>query len=549
MAQNHKEVCEKTNIEERFNIKEYLEKIANNDPSLTLLDFSKKNIGDADLDLLLKALKQNSHVTRLNLNENQIFEEGARALATFLKEKNQKSFVLQINDNPLSPRVLTELNYALLNYSGTADAYYKEISESYFKLIAEHKTDRENALMSNSELMKKLLETPQDLLIRAEDYPENSTLAYLDDPYSVIKECQCGLPMQRLIGTKIPDYKNMVIKLLTEQLQFKDRNAPVKLLSIGAMGLFQESQFAALFLSLGFKNVHLDLVDFEFSDYILTLSADGTRVILAYQFLTLLQNLGFKVKNGHNPLYYPELLMQKFGFGMLPEHPSGVITEREKPTLTISFFDSTHSYNRALAQGYSTPDSIVAIDLEIGPQEQEYLLSPILKRVEENTVYFTIRLVWFNYNWRDENRREYFQIEGKVKKANNWIALFEEENYRVRVAAHDPFLSLDERQSLLNSHEVLNPMVGNSYDLVERLQASYISLTGTLESKNKVMQNEPERLLMLSTFRYHLRPGWEDLDSPTINSVLQESSENLSRSIVRTSLLSKARFDLNYAAV
>jgi hypothetical protein len=58
-----------------------LEALSNNDPTLRALNLSYQNLTDKDIEVLCKALKNNTYLTRLDLSSNEISAAGAIALA------------------------------------------------------------------------------------------------------------------------------------------------------------------------------------------------------------------------------------------------------------------------------------------------------------------------------------------------------------------------------------------------------------------------------------------------------------------------------------
>ena len=75
-------------------------KVFNNDPSLTTLDLNDNEIGDDGAQALAIALENNTSITEFNLEYNQIGDEGAQALATAL-QKNNSLTVLNLGYNEI----------------------------------------------------------------------------------------------------------------------------------------------------------------------------------------------------------------------------------------------------------------------------------------------------------------------------------------------------------------------------------------------------------------------------------------------------------------
>ena len=66
--------------------KQLLERIRNNDPTLTSLSLYGNKIGDAGVKDLVDALKDNRTLTSLDLRWNEIGDAGAKDLADALKD-------------------------------------------------------------------------------------------------------------------------------------------------------------------------------------------------------------------------------------------------------------------------------------------------------------------------------------------------------------------------------------------------------------------------------------------------------------------------------
>ena len=62
-----------------------LQRIRENDPTLTSLNLSYNQIGPEEVQALANALQNNTALTSLNLGYNHIGNEGAQALATALQ--------------------------------------------------------------------------------------------------------------------------------------------------------------------------------------------------------------------------------------------------------------------------------------------------------------------------------------------------------------------------------------------------------------------------------------------------------------------------------
>jgi hypothetical protein len=71
-------------------------RLKSNDPSLTALDLSRRKLQDSDIHALLQALAQNTCLTTLNVNGNQIGAEGAKALA-----QNTRLTTLDVGGNQI----------------------------------------------------------------------------------------------------------------------------------------------------------------------------------------------------------------------------------------------------------------------------------------------------------------------------------------------------------------------------------------------------------------------------------------------------------------
>ncbi len=59
-----------------------MERIGRNDPQLTVLDLSNKEINPNDLEMILKIMESNTHITTLNVSNNDIGNHGAELLAS-----------------------------------------------------------------------------------------------------------------------------------------------------------------------------------------------------------------------------------------------------------------------------------------------------------------------------------------------------------------------------------------------------------------------------------------------------------------------------------
>ena len=62
-----------------------LERIRNNDPTLTALDLGNKNIGDLGAQALAEVLKVNTNLKNINLAVNGIKDKGVKYIAEVLK--------------------------------------------------------------------------------------------------------------------------------------------------------------------------------------------------------------------------------------------------------------------------------------------------------------------------------------------------------------------------------------------------------------------------------------------------------------------------------
>ena len=88
---------------------ELLQRIRDNDPTLTILDLKNNQIGPAEAEVLAIALQSNTAVTRLNLQNNQIGILGAKALANLL-QNNTTLTTIDLGDGNIGVEVQTSNN-------------------------------------------------------------------------------------------------------------------------------------------------------------------------------------------------------------------------------------------------------------------------------------------------------------------------------------------------------------------------------------------------------------------------------------------------------
>lgn len=398
-----------------------LKRIEDNDPSLKVINFSFMGVDDADLKLLLDKLQYNTNVTQLNIRNNALTDESLVHLEKFLRGKKHNALIVNMQENHLQSS-LSFLSELLIQYTATAEYLFNRTRQVYFV---------ENPLIYESgQLAKLLLETPNDLLT---SNPDSTSMTMIAEQYDLMSECHCGSPMSRLNNPSVIDYRKMIENYFIKIYDTYDKNLPIKLASIGSGSLFQEGILTALLLKMGFTSILLDLVDKDYADHELMIDENRGNMILMFQFLTFLQNLGFRPLNGLINQPYTYLLMQKYGFKLFEERQSNKVQCNKPATVTISSFDSIDSYAQALQKGCPLPDAIVSIDLDISPEEQSYILNPLMTLAKEDTTFFTTYLRWI------EKKRDYFQIEGKQKKQGSWLPLFDEQAFRTKVAPNDPF--------------------------------------------------------------------------------------------------------------
>jgi hypothetical protein len=88
---------------------ELLQRIRDNDPTLTILDLKNNQIGPAEAQALAIELQSNTAVTRLNLQNNQIGTLGAEALANLL-QNNTTLTTIDLGDGNIGVEVQTSNN-------------------------------------------------------------------------------------------------------------------------------------------------------------------------------------------------------------------------------------------------------------------------------------------------------------------------------------------------------------------------------------------------------------------------------------------------------
>jgi len=115
-----------------------LERIRENDPTLTTIDLGGSYIGDEGAKALTEALKVNQSLTEIDLRNNDIGAEGAKALAKALKI-NESLTKIDLSDNNIGSEGAKALAKALkINESLTKiDLYSNNIGSEGAKALAE----------------------------------------------------------------------------------------------------------------------------------------------------------------------------------------------------------------------------------------------------------------------------------------------------------------------------------------------------------------------------------------------------------------------------
>jgi hypothetical protein len=151
------------------------------------------------------------------------------------------------------------------------------------------------------------------LLIPKKDPCSHNTSACMPNPYQQIAERHDAIPLCR---SKEPhlNLRGIIESQFTELYARYDKTQPLKLLSIGSTLLFSEAVLAAILCDLGF-DVHFNLVDPLYSDdELIFWEGLPEPQALTYQFLSLLEETGFKVQDGLSSQSNMSILMHKLAF-------------------------------------------------------------------------------------------------------------------------------------------------------------------------------------------------------------------------------------------
>src|SRR3989338_8717385 len=90
-------------------LEQYLSRLSSNDPTLTILDLSSKNIGPSGASEMATALQHNSSLTTLYLWNNSIGDSGTSGLATALQH-NSTLTTLNLSWNKIGVFFNTQLS-------------------------------------------------------------------------------------------------------------------------------------------------------------------------------------------------------------------------------------------------------------------------------------------------------------------------------------------------------------------------------------------------------------------------------------------------------
>lgn len=437
-----------------------LKQLQTNDPNLTRVDLKEFQLDNSRFVQVVKALGENTQVRRLLASSynsaRRLGIESAVALRELLEKTNTLE-VLYIGNNNFDVKGAQEImegirrnnslwdidvkNNPFLDDEPTLRAFEATILskpklvegiKNYYLLTLKQLQDiKPKKTVSTDKLLECLTENPKDFYRLY-----CCTCKKKSGQYSKLDECYCRSELSRLMD--ISDYRTISENAIVESFvtQFPNQDSVIRGASAGAGTLLPDAIILAKLFKAGFKHIEWTPIDLCFDNQKLLFDLDYDNVIVVYQFMKLMRDLGIRVVNNMFSSISHRNLTQEIAFQFLRETSQPV--KHPRGTLTLGLMGSALEYQTALARFPARmPHALLSIDLN-RPCVSNYIKS----FMRDGVVYFDLSK--FSAD-PDDDEFDSIKIEMQKKAGGKWHSVIPIGQFNQKITESTANVSIHQR--------------------------------------------------------------------------------------------------------